>query len=288
MTKPQTLQERVADRYADLSVQLRRAADFVVANPLEIASRSLRAVSNDSGVSPATFSRLARVLGYDSFEEMKDDSRQSVGAQVSAMSDKAEALRRGGDCAATMLHRQGAACIANIEAMTRQTDPDRLRRAADRLRNAPNVVLLGALASTGMVEYMAYLAQYFAANWSLAGRMGASFGAQLAQMGPRDVLFIVTKGPYARRAVMAAQVARQAGVGVIVVTGSHKCPALAQAEIGFVVPSDSPQFFSSYVATLVLIETIVAMIVAASEADATAAIRRVEAQNHQLGEYWTG
>jgi DNA-binding MurR/RpiR family transcriptional regulator len=288
MTTLQSLEERVAEHYSGLSNQLRKAADYVVANPLDIASRSLRSISVDSGVSPATFSRLSRSLGYDSFETMKDVSRQSVGRSVMSMSERAEQLRRRSKSGVSMLDRQSAACIQNIEEFSSRVDQTKLEQAATRLRCADEVVLLGALASTGITEYMAYLAQFFAPNWSVAGRMGASIASQIAKLHSGCAVLIVTKSPYARRAVIAAKLARDAGADVILVTDHYECPGLAYATYGFVVPTDSPQFFSSYVVTLVLIETLIAMIVAASEADATAEIQRVEAKNQELGEYWTG
>lgn len=286
MNHDQTLQDRVAERYAGLSGQLQKAADYVLANPLQIASRSLRSISAQSDVSPATFSRLSKALGYSSFEDMKDMSRRSVGERVMTLSEKAEQLRSGRHTGHSILQRQSKACIENIEAFAAETDEARLSQAATLMRKAPQVVLLGALASTGMAEYMAYLAHFFAPNWQLAGRMGASLGSRIATLGQGDVVFIVTKSPYAQRAVVAAKQAREAGAEVVLVTDSYKCPAFAHATHGFVVPSDSPQFFSSYVVTLVLIETLIAMIVADSEADATAAIQRVEAKNRELGEYW--
>ncbi|MEM1235760.1 MAG: MurR/RpiR family transcriptional regulator [Pseudomonadota bacterium] len=282
------LEDRVAERYAGLSEQLRKAADYVLANPLDIASRSLRAISSDSNVSPATFSRLSRALGYDTFEEMKDVSRRSVGQQVISLSAKAELLRSGAHSGQSMLARQGEACIDNIQTFLGRADEAKLREAATLMRKAENVVLLGALASAGIVEYMAYLAQFFAPNWSLAGGRGDSLGSQAAKLKKGDVVFILTMRPYAQRAVATAKLARDIGADVILVTDALECPALAHTTLGFVVPTDSPQFFSSYAVTLVLIETLIAMIVAESEADATAAINQVEAKNRELGEYWAG
>jgi len=283
----QTLEMRVAQRYGALSGQLRKAADFVLEHPLDIASRSLRAIAAECGVSPATFSRLARALGYANFEEMKTVARRTVGKQVLGMSERAENLRRGAARDKAMLARQSAACIRNIETFAKRLDAHDLEGAAGALRCANKVVLFGALASTGMVEYMAYLAQFFAPNWSLAGRMGASVGAQMAKLEQGDVVFIVTMAPFAKNAITAARMARASGAGVILVTDSLTCPALPHATHSFVVPSESPQFFSSYAVTLVLIETLIAMIVAASEAEATAAIRKIEMANHDLGEYWS-
>ncbi|AXI56016.1 hypothetical protein SuNHUV7_19800 (plasmid) [Pseudoseohaeicola sp. NH-UV-7] len=287
MGQQQSLQERVSERYSGLSGQLRKAADFVLANPLDIASRSLRAISSDSKVSPATFSRLARALGYATFEDMKEASRRSLGLHVTSLSDKAEKLRADPSLVRTMLQRQSEACIGNIRSFAAQTDEARLADVAKLMREARQVVLFGALASTGIAEYMAYLAHYFAPNWYLAGRSGDSLGSRIAALGQGDVVFIVTKNPFAQRAVIAARQARDVGADVILVTDSYKCPAFSSANYGFVVPSESPQFFSSYAVTLVLIETLIAMIVAGSEADATAAIQRVDAKNQELGEYWS-
>lgn len=283
----QTLEKRVQEHYAALSEQLRKAADYVLSHPLDIASRPLRAISTESHVSPATFSRLSRALGYRNFEQMRDISRLSVGQQVMSLSEKAERLRSGKPSGQSMLARQSAACIANIETFQNSIDERKLEQASSLLCNARNVVLVGALASTGFIEYMSYLAQFIGANWTIAGRMGASLGSEIANLDKGDVVFVVTMSPYARRAIGAAKLARAAGADVILITDAMACPSLAQATHGFVVPTNSPQFFSSYAVAIVLIETLIAMIVATSEADVTASIQKAEANNQVLGEYLT-
>ena len=285
MIPDHTLEERVAEHYSGLSEQLRKAADYVLGHPLDVASRSLRAISSESKVSPATYSRLSRALGYDNFEQVRDSSRLSVGRKVVSLSEKAELLRSGKSSGRSILARQSQACIDNIENFQNDTDYRKLEDAAALMRNANQVVLLGALASTGFTEYMSYIAQFFGSNWSIGGRMGASLGSEIARLGKGDVVFAVTMSPYARRAINAAKLAREAGADVVLITDAMACPGLAHATHGFIVPTESPQFFSSYAVTIVLIETLLAMIVAASEADVTAAIERVEANNQILGEY---
>lgn len=282
----QTVEDRVAAHYAALTGQMRKAADYVLTHPVDLASRSLRSLAAASDVSPATYSRLARALEFDSFSAMQDLARSAMEAHMPSFADRADALRQPEPSGRTILDRQSAACIANIYAFAQKTDESRLRAAAVALRQANRVVLFGALGSTGIVEYLAYLAHYFAPNWSIAGRMGASVGASLSELSQQDALLIVTKTPYAARAVKAAKLALSIGAEVIIITDHHQCPALAHATHTFIVPSESPQFFSSYVATLVLIETLIAMILASSEADTTASIRKVEDTNRALGEFW--
>ena len=263
------LEARIAHRYGGLSHKLREAADYVIAHPVEVATRSLRSVSAASAVSPATFSRLARALEFTSYEELRELSRQAIGDQVVSFAEKAAQLQTPGEEDASMLDRQAG-----------------LQEAVDALARARRVTVFGAFASHGIAEHLAYLANYFQSDWTVLSRAGSALSAAIGLMEPGDVFLVITKTPYARRAVLATQMARESGATTLVLTDSHTSPALMYADFGFCVPSDSPQFFSSYVATLALMETLVAMLVAQSEDDIGEKIRLVEERNRRLGDFW--
>ncbi len=282
------LEDRIGENYSDLSAKLRDAADYVAANQLAVATRSLRAVSGESGVSPATLSRLARNLGFDDYESLRDLCRSTVETRSTPFAERAERLKQDPTSKDTIPDRQFAACINNIAQLAETVNRTRLQSAVDALHSARQVVLLGAFGSTGIVEYMAYLADYFNANWKLAGRMGASLGPTLSDLGKGDVLLAVTKSPYTRRTVLAAEMAQTSGAKTLIITDSHACPANKHADYSFIIPSESPQFFSSYAATLSLLETMVAMLVAQSGDSASQKIKDVEQRHQQLGEFWGG
>ncbi|WP_214644968.1 MurR/RpiR family transcriptional regulator [Tritonibacter litoralis] len=281
------IEDTVSKHYPELSQTLRVAADFVVANQMDVATRSLRSVSGSSGVSPAAFSRLARALGFETYENLRETCRNGLWDRGASFAERAERLRNCADETDAILHRHTTACLNNISEMTDAIATARLRAAVDALQAANSVLLFGAFSSFGIIEYMGYLAQFFASNWSIGGRMGTSLGSSLADLGSTDVVLIVTKTPYARRAVAVAERAKTTGAQVIVVTDSHICPAIKFANFPFIVPSDSPQFFSSYAATIALLETIIAMVVAQTGDKATNRIAEIEGHNNRLGEFWT-
>jgi DNA-binding MurR/RpiR family transcriptional regulator len=128
------------------------------------------------------------------------------------------------------------------------------------------------------------MANFLGDNWQLAGRMGASIGASLTDIDARDALIVVTKPPFARSSIRAAEMAQSQGAFVVVITDSHACPALRFASSGFLVPAESPNFFSSYVATLFLIETIVALVAARAGPSAMRHIADVEKRIRDLEE----
>ncbi len=287
LAKP-SFEEILAREYSGLSLKQKAAADYITANKLDVATRSLRTISASSGLAPATFSRLARALGFSEYEALREVLRNTVERQVATFSEKADKLQHDAENSdhPPFLYRQTNACIANISALNTAIDQTRLEDAVERLHKARNVILLGALGSTGIVEYLSYLANYFTTNWQCAGSMGASLGGTMAGLNGQDAMIIVTKPPFANRAIQAADMARAQGTYVIVITDTHTCPALPFANAGFIVPSDSPQFFSSYAATLALVETIIAMLVSRSGDSARQRIEQVENRNRRLEEIW--
>lgn len=289
MSQAATIEERISKSYAGLSDKLQLAADYVAENPIDVATRSLRSVAATSGVSPATFSRLARALGYGDYEQMREDGRAAMGRKMESFSERARALRSHSQPpnGRIYLNRQAAACIANIEALDRDISNDQLEAAVDALHKARSVLLVGSLGSSGFVDYFSYLAHWFSETWKVAGRNGTALAATLSRLGPPDAILAVSKAPYARRTIAALKAGQDAGATTLLITDSHSSPALEFADHAFIVPSESPQFFSSYAATLVLIETIVTMLLTKAGPEAEDMIRAAENQIRSLGETWT-
>ena len=278
MQDSHSIEDRIAQAYPALSGQLQAAADFVAGNRVDVATRSLRTLASSSGVSPATFSRLARALGYDDYETLREASRQDVSARQMSFAERAGRLQAEARCAgsADFLTRQAGACIQNITELATATDRTRLNALVDSLHRARKVLLVGSLGSAGIMEYFSYMAGWFAPDWMAAGRNGTTLGSSLSRMGKGDAVFVLSKAPYAARSVRAAELASAQGATVVVVTDSHVCPALRSADHSVIVPTESPQFFSSYTATLVLLEAIMGMLVALSGEAAQTRITRAE------------
>ena len=223
---------------------------------MEIATRSLRSLAATNGVSPATFSRLARALGYNDYEELREDARVEMERKVASFSERAQSLRVAAPTldAKAHLHRQAVVCINDIETLVRDVPEETLERVVGTLDAAKTVLLVGSLGSSGFVDYFSYLTNWFTSNWLVAGRKAMTLGAAMARLGPGDAVLAISKAPYAKRSITALTVAKARGVSVFIITGSHASPALQFADGGFIVPSESPQFFSSYAATLVIIQ----------------------------------
>ncbi len=278
-------------RLDDLSPKLKSAAEFVVAHPDEVATRTLRQVAKAANLTPPTLSRLARALDCETYEDLREICRGELKRRNRVLADKAQELLQlstgnGQTDKPGVFLVQARSAMANIQELMETVELDRLRAAADALARARKVLLLGATSGLALVSYFRCMASMAFDNWRVAGADGAFWATEIAKLGPEDVVFVVSIQPYADQPVRAAQIAHNAGAEVIVVTDNLQSPYAGIASHCFIVESESPQFFPSHVAPLVLIEGLMGMVVRRTGKQAAGRIRAAESTGHDLQEYW--
>ena len=107
----------------------------------------------------------------------------------------------------------------------------------------------------------------------------------VARAGPGDVLVAMTFKPYRSDVVEAVNHAAEQGVTIIGLSDSPASPLVAGREHGFVVQTDSPQFFTSTIATGALLETLMAFVVADASPAVIENIGRFHERRVALGIY---
>ena len=152
--------------------------------------------------------------------------------------------------------------------------------------SAERVVLIGSLSSTAFTDYTAYMAGMAFSNWQVVAKSGASVPASVVDVGKRDAVLVVTKSPYARGSVAGARLAHRSGAQVVAITDGVQSPVMQFAQHSFIVATDSPNFFPSHAATVVLLETLIGMVVRRSGKPAQRRIGATESANRENGEYW--
>jgi len=108
----------------------------------------------------------------------------------------------------------------------------------------------------------------------------------VAKAGPEDVLVALTFKPYRSEVVDAVSCARAQGAAIVALTDSRSSPIAVAARHAFVVPTETPQFFTSTVAAAALLETLMAFVIADAAPEVVASIERFHRRRHDLGVYW--
>ncbi|MEZ5650421.1 MAG: MurR/RpiR family transcriptional regulator [Burkholderiaceae bacterium] len=286
------LQRRLLEAAGALSPRLRELAERMLARPEDVAGATLRQVAARWQVPPASLSRLARALGHDHYEALREDCRREVALRERVFAIRARAAqseKRGrGQRTPGPLQRHVQAAIANAAALPARIEEAEVRQAAVRLVRAQRVVLVGALSSAALIDYLAYMGTLVFGHWLVAGRGGSPLAAGIAELGKRDLVMLVSTRPYAQATVDAARQAASAGVPLLVLTDQPTAPVADLADQVFCLPTEGPHFLSSHVATLILFEALIAAAMSLRGDSALAHVERLERAYHEAGVYWRG
>ena len=284
---PAELLQELADQLPALTPELRKAAAYVLENPNEVGVSSIREIAEAAKVKPNTFVRMARQVGFDGYEEFREPFREEIRAGRDNFPDRArwlQTLAKGGKLAG-LYANIAASSIANIEALYSGSDARALKAAADEIIRARATYVLGVGIANAFAHNFAYLASMAVDNVTSIPRDGSLPVDGLARAGRRDVLLAMTFKPYRREVVQAVNAATVQGVKIIAISDSPASPILQEAKHRFVVPTDTPQFFTSTVALAAFLETLMAFVVADARAGAIANIERFHQRRHELGIY---
>tara|TARA_B100001094_G_scaffold138308_1_gene133911 strand:- start:190 stop:1068 length:879 start_codon:yes stop_codon:yes gene_type:complete len=278
-----------SERLQALSPQLRRAARFIVEHSGDVATRSQRHISTVSQLPAPTFTRLARAVGLQSYDQLRDLCREDVLRNKTILADRAKSLIAEVNENAeepSLIARHAASAIRNLQRVVEQTDPDRLTNAAQLLADARRVVLIGEMSARGLMDYVSYMANMSLTEWKVLDRASESLSSELAFLGSKDACIVTAVSPYSTRSLKIVRHIVEAGIPVVAITDNALSPLVSLADHSFFVVTESPQFFPSHVALTVVLEVLIDMVIRERGIEAQKHIAAVERQNHKLNEYW--
>ena len=283
------LVEHLGDSLAGLSPELRRAGRYVLANPNEVGVSSMRQVAAAAAVKPNTLVRLARALGFDGYEAFRAPFRETLRSGRESFQDRAawlQSVARGGSHG--RLYAQMAADVLdNVEGLFSASRAEQVKTVADRIVASRLSYVVGVGTAYPLAHNFAYLAGMAIDNVVAAPRGGSVPIDDVTRIGAADVLIAISVEPYRSETVAAARYAREQGAYVVALTDGLASPIAALADQVFVTPTATPQFFPSMVAVAVLLETLVAFIVADAAPEVVANIERYHRRRFELGVYWS-
>lgn len=287
MTTPQDVLDAIAARLAVLPSELHKVASFIMENPNLVAVESARALARGAGVKPNSVVRFARLLGFAGHDALRAVFQQELRVKTTPFQDRARGLQirsEAGGLDALYAEMAGVG-MDNIAATFAATNAAEMRAAAQTICNARTVYVLGVGINHTLARNFTYMADMAFSNMVAIPRDGNLAIDDVARAQPGDVLIAMTFKPYRVEVVDSVELARRRGVTIIGISDSPAAPLIVGSDHGFVVQTESPQFFTSTFGTLALMETLMAFIIAEAGGDVVANIQQFHDRRHALGFY---
>ena len=282
-----TLLERMSEAIGDMAPQVRKATAFVLDHPDEVGFATVRELAQLADVHPNTLVRMARVVGFEGFDDLRERFRNELRAR-SPFHDRAMSLQlmSSGERLPALYGEIAAVTLHNLERMFSTTSAEEMQAIADRIVCSRRTYVIGVGANYALAHNFAYLAGMAVDNVVAVPGDGNVPMDGIVKAGPDDIVIAMTFAPYRVEVVEATGAARRQGARVVAITDSHGSPIALGADHLILAPSDTPQFFPSTLAAAAALETLVSFIVADAPPEVVAAIDLMHQRRYDLGVYW--
>ncbi len=288
-TSADSVLKTLSSLYSELTPQLKKAADFVLEHPVEVALLSIRKSGEAAGVTPSTLMRLAKTLGFDRYDSFRQVFQQAVHTKAPvSFSNRAQSLQElaSADPDQKVFFDFASSANENLEQLFQQETLERLQVAAPMVIKARKVYSLGFRDTFACAHHFAYVGHIaFPHIGQIRGQEGTLL-SELAAIDDRDVVVVFGFDPYSSETVHAVDIIRQTGAKLIAITDSLRSPLAAGAEVVFAIDNDTPHFFPSILAAIALVEALLAECVSMGNSTMVKNINRFEENLRRLGAYY--
>ncbi len=239
----------------DLTRAERQLAGHILANYPVAALGSITALAAAAGVSSPTAVRLVQKLGYKGYP----DFQRSLRAQVEAMlvSPLVKQARAATAPEGHVLARFMGAVMENLQATLAQIDPAEFDAAAALLADpSRRIFAMGGRITHAIADYFVTLMKVIRPEVLMMSDMSNAWPPALLDMKPGDVLLVFDIRRYENAVVQVAEVAREQGAEVVLITDRWVSPAAAHAAHVLPCHIEAPSAWDSNVSLMVMVEAL--------------------------------
>lgn len=274
-------------RIAGFAPQMKVAAKYVLDHPADFGLDPIRETARKANVSTYTLVKMAKNLGFESFEAFRHPFRHAL---VSSGHVQTDATWLGD----LPVHSETGTVYADASknalsivanSLARQNTQE-LEQVADMLVSANTVYLTAVRSSYAVAYYLHYVGRMALPSLQLIPRHRNSAIDDLNDAGAGDVLIAITVTPYSRETIEACAFAKKKGVKLLLITDSEVVSPELAPEHTLVASVLSSHHFGCFSGMMALIELLLALLMKRCGQPARDRINSYETLRKENNAYW--
>jgi DNA-binding MurR/RpiR family transcriptional regulator len=256
--------EKLLEQFESFPAQLQIVARYIIDHPYEVGVQTMRNLATKAKVHPNSFVRLARQIGFDGYESMRERFRDFVRSGAGSTEQRALWLQKmeKAEGSSRVVAEMTESMLGNLEQMMQSQDVEKMDQAVKMMLEAERVFVLGLGVGYPLAYNFWYVARMISESFILIPRHGSLAMDDLVNIREKDLLLCMTFQPYRTDVLEALRYAKDQGASTIGITDSPASALYRESELGLYSPTHTPQFFHSNVAVIGLLETLTALLVA--------------------------
>ena len=260
MDKSLTLADQLRAALSGLTPAERQLATHILSHYPVAALGSITQLAKAALVSTPTVVRLVQKMGYRGYPDFQNSLRGEVEAMLATPLTKHD-QRAGRVPDGHILNRFAEAMVANMQATLNQIDHAAFDAAAALLADPKRrVFAVGGRITHAMADYFTSLMKVVRPEVTLLSDNSSTWPPALLDMARGDVLLVFDIRRYENVVLQVAEMAREQGAEIVLITDRWVSPAASFASHTFACHIEAPSAWDSNVTLMVLVETLLAAV----------------------------
>src|SRR5450432_1103284 len=237
-----------------LPMRLREVGQFVAANDYDATTRSMRDLAAAAGADPASFTRLAKALGYQGWDGLR--AALTEARRPAPFSGRTRGRRQGPNSDVMLVAGKLKAEAAGLARIS----PDAVAKAARTLQAAQRIWIAGFRSCRSVAELLNYQLRLFRPDTvQLIGGSGPE-DLDLGAFHRDDAVVVIGFAPYSTASVLSARAAHRSGARLIAITDTVAAPMAEGADhLLLFEAAASPGFFPSLTGAIAIAQSLAAV-----------------------------
>lgn len=252
-----TVRQRIRHHYATLTQSERRFVNALLENYPGAGLAKITAAAKGAGVSAPVVARLVQKLGFKGYPQFHQALLHELQAKISGPAER-RAVWATEAPSSHLLNRFAGAMSQNLAQTFANIDTARFDAAAQLLASTPGLYVVGGRITRALAEYAFIHFQAIREGVRHLTAAPASWPHFVIDMAAGDALLIFDMRRYEENLLRLARIAAGRGVRVILITDQWASPIAGVAQETFNCWSEIPSAWDSNIATLSLVEALIA------------------------------
>lgn len=255
-----TVAERIRNFYEQFTRAERRLADSILKNYPISGLDGITTLAADAGVSPPTVIRMGKKIGFVSFPDMQSALRVELRATLSTPITRHEKWKKNAPDN-HILNRFAEATTDNIRQTLHQISPTQFNAAVTLLADARHAAhVVGGRLTKSIADYFFTHMQVIRNGVTLIAPNANTWPHYVLNIEKNDVVVIFDIRRYERETLCFAEMAKARKAQLILFTDQWGSPVAKHAKISFHARIEAPSAWDSSVASLLIVESLIAAV----------------------------
>ena len=232
----------------------------MINNPDKVAINNIVELAAITKVSPASITRLAKLLGYKGFNQFQNIFKQRSMVKSDYYSQKVTSLMESSNLPPKEIFRQQMqSALENMQNCLESLSDECIVDATMLLARKKRVFVFGHKQSSGIANILRYGLSLIRKEVYFLVQGEHGIAVALGQLRRDDLVVIISSSPYSNLTVDITSMAKRQDCQILAITDSLLSPLNDHASLSINVPTEGQYFTNSLSANCIFIESLLSL-----------------------------